>query len=80
MSSVHFKTDLSLKTDTLNTVVFKNTCVHCSKPFIEESIVVCVGAPHHILLHKNCAIYYNYLKGYSWSQPYYYYDFNSNNV
>lgn len=63
---------------TLPTCIFQQHCVHCKKPFAENVVIVCVGSPHHVLLHKNCAIYYDYFGGYKWPNPYTYYELFSN--
>ena len=50
-------------------IVVTTRCVYCNKHFENESLVYAIGKPYHILLHLNCAPYYNYNKAYIHSEP-----------
>lgn len=41
-------------------VVFKSTCMHCQKQFLDESLIVSVGHPYEMLIHYECAPFFNY--------------------
>lgn len=64
--------------DKLTKCIYTNFCVHCKEIFKPDTIVIAVDQPHHILLHKKCAPYYNFFNGYSWTQPFVFYEYNSN--
>jgi hypothetical protein len=55
------------------TVIFDPVCHHCHQHFIPGTLCWAVGQPYHILLHGNCAPYYDYNKGYPHKEPYQYY-------
>lgn len=59
-------------------VVFNHSCMHCTRPLNPNSLVWSVGAPFHMIIHKECAPYFNYDNGYPHPQPFQHYDRKSN--
>ena len=54
-------------------VLFDPVCKHCQQHLMPGTLCWAVGKPYHILLHENCAPYFDYQRGYPHNQPYQYY-------
>lgn len=59
-------------------VLFKETCVFCERKFNNESLVWSFGYPYHMVIHKECAPFFPFSKGYPHPMPYELYEQKSN--
>lgn len=58
--------------------IFQKNCAHCGKQLEDNRVVICIGQPYHVILHKHCSCYFDYTKGYPWPEPFVCYDKFSN--
>ena len=54
--------------------VYCSSCIKCGRVFENGEVILAIGEPIHAILHRQCAVYYNYLQGYPWSHPLQYYE------
>lgn len=59
-------------------VVYNPFCLHCKKSFYPETLVWSIGSPYHMIIHKECAPYFQYEDGYPHALPFQQYDKKSN--
>jgi hypothetical protein len=53
----------------IHKVVFTSKCPHCAGDFYPGQVVVSVGVPYMCLFHINCAVFYDYSKGWPHEKP-----------
>lgn len=51
----------------MNEIILTRHCYHCKEEFKVDDFLIGIGHPYYILLHKHCAPFFQYSKG--WPHP-----------